>query len=49
LKRELLARGIFTSVNDLARKLPRFIRKYSDVRSPFGGRHVLMLLRPPIA
>jgi transposase len=34
LKRDLLARGIFTSVNDLARKLPRFITKYSERAKP---------------
>ena len=29
LEREVIARGIFTSVNDLARKLMRYIRAYS--------------------
>ena len=31
VKRDLLARGIFTSVTDLARKLRRFITKYNPL------------------
>jgi transposase len=34
VKRDLLARGIFTSVNDLARKLRRFIAKYNERARP---------------
>jgi transposase len=34
VKRDLLARGIFTSVTDLARKLPRFITKYNERAKP---------------
>jgi transposase len=34
VKRDLLARGIFTSVADLARKLRRFITKYNDRAKP---------------
>lgn len=34
VKRDLLARGIFTSVTDLARKLRRFIRKYNERAKP---------------
>ena len=34
MKRDLLARGIFTSVADLARKLRRFITKYNDRAKP---------------
>src|SRR6476646_4145170 len=35
LEREVIARGIFTSVNDLARKLMRYIRAYSKIARPF--------------
>jgi transposase len=34
VKRDLLARGIFTSVTDLARKLRRFIAKYNERATP---------------
>lgn len=34
LKRDLLGRGIFTSVSDLARKLRRFITKYNERAKP---------------
>src|SRR3989454_3320216 len=34
VKRDLLARGIFTSVTDLARKLRRFITKYNERAKP---------------
>jgi len=34
VKRDLLGRGIFTSVNDLARKLRRFITKYNERAKP---------------
>ena len=34
VKRDLLARGIFTSVMDLARKLRRFITKYNERAKP---------------
>ena len=34
VKRDLLARGIFTSVADLARKLRRFITKYKERAKP---------------
>jgi transposase len=34
VKRDLLARGIFTSVADLARKLRRFITKYNERAKP---------------
>jgi transposase len=34
LKRDLLARGVFTSVTDLARKLRRFITKYNERAKP---------------
>jgi transposase len=34
LKRDLLARGVFTSVADLARKLRRFVTKYNERAKP---------------
>jgi transposase len=34
IERDLLARGIFTSVADLARKIRRFIRHYNNVAKP---------------
>jgi transposase len=32
---EVIARGVFTSVRDLARKLMRYIRAYSKTARPF--------------
>ncbi len=40
LKRDLLVRGIFTSVADLARKLRRFITKYNDRAKPVRWAYV---------
>jgi transposase len=34
IERDLLARGIFTSVTDLARQIRRYIRRYNDVAQP---------------
>jgi transposase len=34
IERDLLARGIFTSVHDLARQIRRYIRHYNDVATP---------------
>ena len=34
IERDLLARGIFTSVNDLACQIRRYIRHYSNVAKP---------------
>ena len=34
LKRDVLARGIFTSVTDLGRKLRRYIEKYNRTATP---------------
>ena len=34
IERDVIARGIFTSVNDLARKLMRYIRKYNEAPKP---------------
>ena len=35
IQRDLLARGIFTSVADLARKIRKYIRAYAKVARPF--------------
>ncbi len=35
LQRDLLARGIFTSVTDLSRKIGKYIRAYAKVARPF--------------
>jgi transposase len=35
IQRDVIARGIFTSVADLARKLRRYIRAYSKSAQPF--------------
>src|SRR5947209_11164181 len=39
LEREVIARGIFTSVNDLARRLMRYIRAYSKTARPFKWKY----------
>ncbi len=39
LEREVIARGIFTSVNDLKRKLMRYIRAYSKTARPFKWKY----------
>ena len=39
LEREVIARGIFTSVNDLSRKLMRYIRAYSKIARPFKWKY----------
>jgi transposase len=39
LERQVIARGIFTSVNDLARKLMRYIRAYSKTARPFKWKY----------
>jgi transposase len=36
IERDLLARGIFTSVADLARKIRRYIRHYNNVAKPIS-------------
>jgi hypothetical protein len=40
VKRDLLARGTFTSVADFARKLRRFIAKYNQRAEPVRWAHV---------
>lgn len=39
LQRDVIARGIFTSVADLARKLRRYINPYSKAAKPFRWRY----------
>ena len=39
IEREVIARGIFTSVKDLARKLMRYIRAYSKSARPFNWKY----------
>ena len=34
VERDIIARGVFTSVTDLKRKLMRDIRKYNDASNP---------------
>lgn len=37
--REVIARGVFTSVRNLARKLMRYIHAYSTTARPFNWRY----------
>jgi hypothetical protein len=39
LQRDVIARGVFTSVTDLARKLRRYINAYSKAAKPFRWRY----------
>jgi transposase len=39
IERDVIARGIFTSVNDLARKLMRYIRHYNQAAKPVKWRY----------
>jgi transposase len=39
LEREVIARGVFSSVQDLARKLMRYIRAYSKTAKPFKWKY----------
>jgi len=39
IEREVIARGVFTSVPDLARKLMRYIRTYSKTARPFRRKY----------
>ena len=40
IERDLLARGIFTSLSDLRRKILRYIRKYNDAAKPIRWSYV---------
>ncbi len=39
IEREVIARGVFTSVRDLARKLMRYIHAYSKTARPFNWKY----------
>jgi len=39
LERDVIARGIFTSAQDLSRKLMRYIRAYSKTARPFQWKY----------
>src|SRR5512132_382788 len=39
IEREVIARGVFTSVGDLARKLMRYIKAYSKTARPFKWKY----------
>jgi hypothetical protein len=39
IERELLTRGIFTSVKDLARQIGRYIRHYNNVAKPIRWKY----------
>ena len=50
IEREVIARGVFTSVKDLARKLMRYIKAYSKTAKPFRWKYsdVKKRVRPGI-
>jgi hypothetical protein len=39
IERDVIARGVFTSVQDLSRKLMRYIRAYSKTARPFKWKY----------
>lgn len=39
IERDVIARGVFTSVRDLARKLMRYVRAYSKTAKPFQWKY----------
>jgi transposase len=39
IERDVIARGAFSSVRDLGRKLIRYIRAYSQTARPFHWKH----------
>jgi hypothetical protein len=39
IERDVIARGVFTSVKDLARKLMRYIRRYNQHAKPIKWRY----------
>ena len=47
IEREVIARGVFTSVRDLARKLMRYIRAYSESARPFNWKYSDVRRRVP--
>jgi transposase len=48
VEREVIARGVFTSVKDLSRKLMRYIRAYAKTARPFRWKYsdVTKRIRP---
>lgn len=40
IERDLIARGIFISVNDLARKIRRYIQAHSDNAKSIQGKYL---------
>jgi transposase len=47
IEREVIARGVFSSVRDLARKLMRYIRAYSKTARPFNWKYSDVRRRVP--
>jgi transposase len=47
IERDVIARGVFTSVRDLARKLIRYIRAYSKTARPFQWKYADVRRRVP--
>lgn len=47
IEREVIARGVFSSVRDLARKLMRYIRAYSKTARPFHWKYSDVRRRVP--
>jgi len=47
IEREVIARGVFNSVRDLARKLMRYIRAYSKTARPFNWKYSDVRRRVP--
>jgi transposase len=47
IERDVIARGVFTSVRDLARKLIRYIRAYSKTARPFRWKYSDLRRRVP--
>jgi transposase len=39
IERDVIARGVFTSVRDLARQLLRYVRAYSKTARPFQWKY----------
>ena len=40
IERDLLARGIFTSLPDLKRRILKYVRKYNDTAAPIRWSYV---------
>lgn len=40
IERDAIARGVFTSVNDLKRKLMRYIRQYNEQPKPVKWKYL---------